>query len=394
MSRILHLNCPQCGGTLGMEGMERVVCCRYCRTWSLVEASDLEPEYWVKPRLNQVEARRALQKLLLDKDMPRGLLQLARFHSARLHFVPFHEVNARRTGTMIVTLRETSPRRSQLEDDEPGSAFIRRRHLEEAAWGLRSSEPEKDTRVVMNDVTRLEPAVELNEWSLEEAELSRLRTEVDGALSPINRREMERLGTIQHPTITPDQIVARLELRAGTADLDDRTEFGEIRAKCIYYPVWRVRYQYQGRLFGATLDGVTGKTMAARAPQDDKARVLWLLGMSALASLLPGKILGSIFAAALAEDHAVGGMLEVMWRLPPFIVPAVVIGLMALTVILGIGWDEFRYPGELVIRGAAREVVKINRPEHTLLDTVRDGLLGALGQSFKVFKNRSRGDWP
>ena len=37
MAKIIHINCPKCGGTLGMVGMERIVKCRYCNTWSVVD---------------------------------------------------------------------------------------------------------------------------------------------------------------------------------------------------------------------------------------------------------------------------------------------------------------------------------------------------------------------
>lgn len=396
MPALRHVNCPQCGGTLGASNVERTVRCRYCNTRSLVESDDLVPEYMVKPRLDQNAARREVQKLLTDRAMPGGLLQASKFHSARLYFVPFHEVSARRTGTMIVTVRNERVSRSTLDrrDEVPiGSAFLMLE--QEARQRANAAPPTKDTRVVMSDVSRLEPAVDLPGWCLEEAELSTLRTSADGVLLPVNRRSMERMGTVHHPTLTPQHIIAQLELRAETAGLEDYTEFSEVRAKRIYYPVWRVRYLYQGRLYGATLDGVSGKVMAARAPQDDRSRVLWLLGMSAVASLLPGRILGAAFSEFTNHSRSLVELAAVAVQLPQLVFPALLVGLIALTFFLGIGWTEFRYPGEIVIQGDRRYVEKINRPEHTVFDRIRDALLKVLENGMKyAAATRQRRSWP
>jgi len=389
MPPIRHLNCPQCGGTLGAHGLERIVRCRYCQIWALVESDDLIPEYWVRPKLDQNAARRAVQKLLTDRAMPQGLLQLSKFHSARLSFVPFHEVSARRTGTMILTIRQ-EVRRSPIErEDQVLSPMGFIRQQEEDRMRERQPNPTKDTRVVMSDVARLEPAIDLPGWCLPEAELGALRTSTDAALQPINRREMEKLGSVHHPTLTPQNIVAQLELRAETAGLEDHTEFTEVRAKRIYYPVWRVRYLYQSRLYGATLDGVTGKVMTARAPQDDRSRVLWLLGMSAAACLLPGRILGATVSQIFSHRGSPLELIAIAVQLPELVIPAFIIGLVGLVIFLGIGWEEFRYPGEIVICGDRRDVEKINKPENTVFDKIRDGLMKVLDQGLKIAARRS-----
>lgn len=395
MPAVRHITCPQCGGTLGASGLERIVACRYCRTRSLVEADDIVPEYWISPKLDQNAARRVVQKLLSGPGLPEGLLKLTRFHSARLHFVPFHEVSARRTGTMIMTVRKEVVRRVVPEREDQGfspTAYLAMQQEERELLRQASAKPEKDTRVVMSDVARLEPAIDLPGWSLEEAELSSFRTRADGVLQPINRKRMERLGTIHHPTLTPENIVAQLEFRAETKHLEDNTEFGEVRAKRIFYPVWRVRYQFKGRLYGATIDAVTGKVMSARAPQDDRSRVLWLIAMSALACLIPGKILQSSFYQLFTDQEALSGILEVVIGLPQLIIPAIMIGLFAIVAVLGVGWNEFRYDGEVVITGDRRVVEKLNRPENTVFDKLQEWLLKALDSSFEAARKRRR-EW-
>jgi len=369
MAKIVHINCPKCGGTLGMAGAERVVKCRYCGTWSLVDAPDVVPEYSVKPKLDETSARRALQHVLMDPEMPRGLLQHTRFHSARLYFIPYHELAAHRLGTMTTTElpRYQDARRSLSPYDSMGPA---RGNYEPLPHFQRlAPQPSVDTRVIMSDVSRLEPAVKLPEWALDEAELGRLRSAPEGTLQPANRQAMEKIGKVYSPTISPAQLIAQCNQKVGAASLQDHTEIAEPRVKRIFYPIWRARYSYQGRLYGATVDGVTGKMLSVRAPQDDRTRVLWLLGAAAPVSFIAGKIVKLVLGYLLAHGGKDAGILLLVGiQFSHVLIPLIFFGAMGALLLLGMGWDQFRYPGELVIRGRERTVEKIGRPPQTGFD--------------------------
>jgi hypothetical protein len=387
MARIRHINCPKCGGTLGASTMDRVVKCNYCGIWAMVDFPDFIPEYFVRPRLKEVDARRKIQAFLRDDDMPEGLIQKARFHSARLYFIPFHEMQGRRLGTMTTTeYKDTGPRKLTRHVDSygPYGETV-------TSWSYEHTPAPKqktmDTRVVMADFTRLEPATLLDEWGLEESDISEIRSDPAGMLQPMDRRRMEKYGKLYDPTIKPEQMINQLERRAETAWLDDKTEFAEIRIKRIYYPVWRVRYRFQGRLYGVSVDGVTGRIMAARAPQDDRYRVYWMLGTSAIVAFLVGKISRSVlvkmFLALLGTSSA--GQTQ---ALAAYMVVLGVIGLLLAVMVMGFGWDQFRYPGEIVVLGDKRTVEKINRPDRTIFDTAREVLARIIGDSFQLRRGR------
>jgi len=399
LPKIVHINCPRCGGTLGMAGAERVVKCRYCGSWSLVEAPGVVPEYWVEPRLTEVGARRVIQRLLTEDDMPEGLLKNSTFHSARLYFIPYHELTARRLGTMTTTQQKSCSRGTSayystlgrsvygMDADATGNLWqecVRSRKMEEV-----------DTRVIMSDVSRLDPALRLSDWRLEEAEISALRSGPEGALKPVDRRKMERLGKVYDPTVKTDQLIAMSGPSRMAASLDDNTELAEVRIKRIYYPVWRIRYKHRGRFYGATVDGVSGKVMAARAPQDDGSRVLWMLGASAVVSLFAGKILrvagraimassGGAGIGGLDMNHLVGISIEAGYIL----IPLFLIILMAVFFILGIGWEQFRYAGEINIAGDKRWIEKVNRPAVTFFDKAGDAVQSVLKSFFNAARSR------
>ena len=208
MARVLHVNCAKCGGTLGLADIDRVVKCRYCSINSLVDFGEMTPEYYVKPKIKETEARRKLTALLRDREMPKALLKEARYHSARLYFMPYHELSGRRLGTMKVTeFKRVGPPR-MVEDVHMTASGVVVNMKREDTYST-PKEKTVDTRVVMSDVTRLEPAVRLAEWGLEEADIGAIRSDAAGMLQPMNRRTVEFLGKIYEPSIKPDQMIAQ-----------------------------------------------------------------------------------------------------------------------------------------------------------------------------------------
>jgi len=389
MARIIHIACPQCAGTLSMTGADRVVKCRYCGTWSLVSAPDHVPEYYLPPKLDENAARRALQALLTDPEMPDGLLQSSKFHSASLFYIPYHELSGRRLGTMTLKQRDERIPKPRTRESIYGSV----------AYGMSLTPPDPpltsrassgkatvDTRVIMGDIAKIEPAVSLPEWGLEEAEIARLRSDPAGVLKPLNRKAMQAQGRIYEPTIPPERMEKELKVQA-QAILEDTTEVAETKIKLIFYPIWRVRYQFQGRLYGATVDGVTGKIMTARAPQDDQSRVLWLIATSALMSFITGKIAGGVIFSALAGGQPFEIFL-VLLNFAQIVIPAGLILAVLVFFFVGMGWEQFRYPGEIVIMGKERQVVKIGRPEKTFFDKALDATTGAFNSLIKVAAQR------
>jgi hypothetical protein len=395
MARIKHINCPTCGGTLGVGGMERLVKCRYCENWSLVDGPDMVPEYYIKPGLEEKDARRILQRFLTQPAFPDSLLKSSRFHSARLFFVPYYEFSARRLGTMIHKEVQSSIPRMKADYQGPiGSSTGMTRSFRSYNYGEKKDSV--DTRVVMGDVFRIEPATRLSEWALEESDLSALRSDKEGVLEPANRRKMEKLGRIYDATRDMESILGSMTSSHLSSRLEDNTEMAEARVKKIFYPVWRVKYQHQGRLFGATLDGVTGKIMAARAPNDDRLRIFWILISTALVALVAGKA-GRVVASLLffSKSGGPGGGVSSIFfvEFSYLILVLLLIGVAVGALIIGFGWDKFRYQSEVVVRGSSVQVVSINRPDNTKFDIISQSAQRFLSGLFEMQSGSGHGWW-
>ncbi|HUT76996.1 MAG TPA: hypothetical protein VM285_04880, partial [Polyangia bacterium] len=250
MGRVVHVRCPKCSGPVGVTGLDRQVECRWCNTRSLVEGMRFVPEYFIGPAVDVDGARRALQRLLASRPLGKGTLGRSRFRSAELFFVPYNEVSASRSGTMILD--------AAVQRGETGP-------------GARAA-PRPDTRVIFGGIHRVSPAVRLPGWALDQVALAG-GGDVEANPVPIDRAAMTRLGRVLHPEIAPEEVIDIHAMRSFSSTVEDGTEIVEVRVRRVWYPVWRLRYEHLGRSYPATVDGVSGAVMGARAPQGDTGRV-------------------------------------------------------------------------------------------------------------------------
>ncbi|HUT54270.1 MAG TPA: hypothetical protein VM658_12855 [bacterium] len=388
MARIKHINCPKCGGTLGLSAVDRVVKCRYCGVLSLVGGNDEAPEYYVRPKVKEVDARRKVQGFLRDPEMPAGMIKEARLHSARLYFIPYYELTGRRLGTMQVTeFKAAGPPRRVTQVSESDYGQFNYYYVKNIPSNI-VQEKTVDTRVVMSDVVRLEPAVKLDQWGIEESDIGAIRSDPAGLLQPMDRRDMERHGKIYDPGMKPEQMLNYVNTKVETSGLKDDTEIAEVRVKRVYYPVWRVRYRYQGRLYGVSVDGVTAKIMAARAPQDDRFRVYWLLGTTALVSFIVGRLAHALVGSIAFDQENIGFLIPLMAKGAVVIIPVALVGIGLALAVMGLGWEQYRYPGEIVVTGDKREIEKISKPERTTFDALFDLTMRALNSFMSSSRKR------
>jgi hypothetical protein len=362
--RIAHINCPFCGGTLGAPTGSRIVNCHYCGQTSLVDAEGYLPCYFIAPGIEASGAHRALGKILVNPEAPGQLIREARFQSANLYFIPFYELSGRRVGTFTMKMRDDRRATRRMKDD---------------------------TRVIMNDFLNSSPGVNMPEWGLEGVDFDHIRSERQGLLHPFQRSKMALFGRVFDPKISEDKVIQQSMMRVDMRDSKDKTRLVELRNKLIYYPLWRVRYTYKGRAYGSTLDGVTGRVLAARIPMAERGRVIWMLLTSALVSLWAGKLL-RLFFLILKEGQA-EQMLEPLFVIGFWLLPFLVLLLGIAFMIIAFGWDQFRYSSELEFRGAKKTVIKINRPAKTGLDRMRDLFLRIGSQMLKQMVQTRKQGW-
>jgi hypothetical protein len=353
MAGVHHIACPSCGGVISVSEVDRVTSCGYCRVRLLIEGAEVVPEYWIEPRIDEEDAKRALLDAMRGPDMPPGLVRRSRPHAAQLHFVPYNETHARRLGT--ITLSDAS-----LVDEEPSPRGSRTPSL-------------PTTRVVMGDIHRLEPALELPGWGLEERGYAAIAHEQGDSKLPLDRRRASAYGTILRPTRSASRSLDELRPDGRNSSFRDDTAFTEVRVQRVYYPIWRLKYRYAGRLWSATFDAVTGALMAARMPLGDSRRILWFVGSASFVGFALGKICAVVSAILGVARNEVGSIISNAYDYakadPGGVGPALALAVLIVIVVVGLlAYEQFRYPQELVVDGAKRDIVRVGGPSKTLLD--------------------------
>ncbi|MBN2342074.1 MAG: hypothetical protein JXX29_12450 [Deltaproteobacteria bacterium] len=349
MGTVTHISCPACKGAVGITAVDRVVSCAYCDVKLLVDSPGFVPQYYVPAVHDEIFARRRLQRFLTQKFLPKGLLHNARFSSATLCYVPFHEFFARRVGTIEMTVEKVVGSRLVVQADPEGNlgATFKTRKQKTAS---------RETEVVMGDIHRIEPAVTLERFGLDYCGIFDVLKQQSEVLSFTDSVRHQKHTRVYAPTISADSIVQQLELKGFSTSVADDTTYMESRTRLVYYPLWRLRYRFAGRLYNAVMDGVTGKLLVARAPEGDQMRVMTLLAGITVFGLLLGPLIRS---ASLGEQLSALARIGAAGFFGPLLtMMALLIGGMGL--VWALVWGEFRYPGEVCQQGDDIHVEKYN----------------------------------
>lgn len=310
-SRVQGLTCPSCGGTLEVAAGLRVVVCPFCETPHLA-LSEVGIRRWsVTPKLDAPGARDAARGWLstgMSRD--RRLRREAVQGEAILAFLPFFRMQADVVGFALGT---------EVRRRTVGSGKNRRTQTYEVDV----------ERSVEKSFDRTYPAVDVAEWGVQKIDLR------NDHLVPYDPRGLKRLGMVFPPTGSEAEIRAAARNRvSSSADPGQglkrvRFRFLETlreRFSLIYYPLWIIRYRFEGRSYQILIDAEDGSLVYGKAPGNDLYRALTMV-LSQAAALFVATTIVRLIGANL-------GGLAVMG--------AVVLGA------LWWGWTKFRHGGVVV----------------------------------------------
>lgn len=357
------LNCPRCAGSFDVREGDRVTRCHNCGVKLFVDLGEHIPRYCFKPKIGIKQAKATVRKAISSHGVTSSVHGPTSWRGAKLCYVPFYEMTGRRLGSF--TSFEKKVKFTPLNKVE---------------------QMERDTRIVMGDVMRSVPAMELDGWGLEHISVEKARQTEH--IHAFDRKKFGSHTMVFNPEISFDEVVASIfkvmEISAG----GDETEIEEKEALVIYYPVYWARYSYKKRLYQATVDALSGEIMEAHAPHLGGGRVNMLLISLALIAFPISKLIklmvvesikngpsGVMAAAVGISIHPVGMSLIILFM---------VLALMMLT----FGWKHFRYAGELIIGPDRAEVEYISQPGATWMDKALNGLLKAIDRAWQAGRRR------
>ncbi len=330
---LIHLGCPSCGGTLSLAEGQRVVACRYCGGESLALIPEAVPRYMVALGISREAALAAAQKFLSHPGLSQSIP--ARIQEVSLCYVPFYEFTGTRLGTFL--LKEETKAPPPPEDGEQEQDFQR--------WMLTPRVEKEGTRVIQQQYVRIGLGCDLPELGVDRIQLEGMRRgAAPVALEPYDLVALQSRATLFAPTKPParfaDDSQRRIKVRG------DRTGIVEQRLKILYYPVWQARYRYLGRPYEVAVDGVTGKTLRARAPV--QIRQAAMIAIVALAAFCFGRPARQLVWSGLSTGHGHDWVVSALGTL-------LVMGLggVAALFLAWVGWETFGQGADVVLDDAA-----------------------------------------
>jgi hypothetical protein len=205
----------------------------------------------------------------------------------------------------------------------------------------------------LGDTLEMAPAVELPNAALDAVSPSALRSPRE----PFDPVELRRRAVLFDPVVAVDE----------AAPVDDEHSTLAERVEVVYLPLWLLEARQGGNVFELVVDGSSGELLGGRAPADPMARA--------------GQAIAIVYGAALilALIPKMGAL--VVWLFEQIgtssvVVLAIAVGMLLTS--LAWSWDQIRFRHELLVEAGIRRIVAINRPEKTLLERLRDGLLKAV----------------
>lgn len=260
------LSCPSCGGAISISEGERSINCRYCGSTLFVEGDQGVTTIAFKNKVQRDGAVNAVLGWWKKGFKARDLKRTGAITEVYPIYLPFWNVGTRVMGWVC--------------------GYEERRHTD--SKGNSRTEKVYKEEMVLQDLTFSEIACDPGDLGL------RAMSNFEGESS---FEDLDLIPTFESTTSRDDAIAhARADSAAkGRASARipnitfERLHVLVRRMSMIYYPVWVIRYNYQERMYLATVDGVTGRVLSGRAPGDPLFQSL---------AVTAGTSVGGIAAAA------------------------------------------------------------------------------------------------
>lgn len=330
---LVGLTCPSCGGQITLEEGENLACCKFCGSFFALDAEEGVSRIMYKMTKTSADAENAVKAWMKSGKMAADLVQSAKISEITAAHLPFWRLVGR--GKACVCGYSEHRDKDGRVSKHPHEALINREYIyseiacDAGDLGIKTIRIPKTAEAVSADTSSISAfgvTVSKDECYKKghEAICNQAIRDGGGAMNEKN------IGNIK---------ISYPSLSKGATHLDKVTIS---KAFCIpkgfslvYYPFYIVRYDYHGRNYVATVDGVTGNIVSGRAP-GNTSRQSWFAGAG-------GAIAGTLAGAgtALFPKLNVGDIV----LLAVFVA---VVSYVIASLIIAFSWIQFRDGGEIL----------------------------------------------
>ncbi len=264
---LVHLACPGCQAALRVREGQRIVRCSYCGLPSAIVGERGVLRYQVRRKVDADQALAALRQFLRVYKRLNDLDKRAEITELTPVFIPFWTVRAQVAAWQF----------GYHSDPDSGAIHPREEQLmTEMVWTQAACDLDQfgvqSIPLVHRELELFDPEA-LRQQGMVFEPTGSLQTLRRHALEAF-RQEVAHKGSPFSALFTENTVLRLLNERIGL----------------VYYPLWIVRYQYQGRLYPVLMDGISGRVLFGMAPGNT------FLGAIALVVGLAG---GAFFLVAL-----------------------------------------------------------------------------------------------
>lgn len=308
------VTCPACSGELDLREGIKTFNCKYCGTLLLTKGTDGVIKYYV-PR--KIQRNIAIQNMFnwLGKGFAkaRGLKSNSKLDDAFLVYIPYWRVRADVIGWVF-----GKERRTQTVNGRTTTYYV------------------DVERKIQKQFDRTFAACDVAELGVRKVNLA------GDELKPINFEELQSEGMLFNIISSEREITEAaksqfIDEAVSSVNVDQITfqhnDLVRPNVTIVYYPLWVVRYIFQGRTYQVVIDGEDGTICYGKAPGNNLYRaVTGIIGTAAGSYLAT---FAGIFVIAQDGDSSEAALV-----------------LYVLSLIFGIiimywGYRKFRYGGEI-----------------------------------------------
>lgn len=336
---LVGLTCPSCGGQITLEEGENLACCKFCGLFFALDAEEGVSRIMYKMTKTSADAENAVKTWMKSGKMAADLVQSAKISEITAAHLPFWRLVGR--GKACVCGYTEHRDEDGKVTRKPHEALINREYIyseiacDAGDLGIKTIRIPETAEAVSADTSAI---------SAFGVTVSKDECYKKGYEAICNQAMIDGGGAMKEKYIGELKISYCSNIFKRPASLDEVT-FS--KAFCIpkgfslvYYPFYIVRYDYHGRNYAATVDGVTGNIVSGRAPGNTN-RQSWFAGVG-------GAIAGTLAGAGtgLFPKLSTGDTIE----LALFITMA---SYVIAALIIAFSWKQFRNGGE-VLTGYAK----------------------------------------
>ncbi|HJJ35955.1 MAG TPA: hypothetical protein O0X27_02135 [Methanocorpusculum sp.] len=303
---LIGLTCPSCGGQITLEEGEALVCCQYCGSYFSLDAEEGIGKVIYKAEKTRDAAIASVKEWMGKGGKAKDLATTAVISEVSSAYLPFWRLIGR--GKACVC-GYTEHHDKDGTHREPHEALINREYIhshiacDAGDLGIRTIKVPAQAKAVAAET------VDVPVFAVTVSKADGYQNAYNGIISQAIADGARRM---KATTFTKGFCIPR-------------------GFTLVYYPFYILRYEYKGRNYLATVDGITGKVVSGRAP-GNAGRQSWFAACSAISGALAGVGIFLISRFLQTDVYLYGG-----------------IGCIIVAILLLIFcWKQFRDGGEVI----------------------------------------------